>query len=100
MGACSERVELVVETRAEEAFGGVKARGGVGDSFCKVMHVARPVIEMLANSATSAGGSGAGGGCDVGSEGKVVGGQQLIFGTADGPRRCSDPPRATYLTST
>ena len=83
MGACSERVELVVETRAEEAFGGVKARGGVGDSFCKIMHVARPVIEVLANSATSAGGSGAGGGCDVGSEGKVVGGPAVYCRTSE-----------------
>ena len=77
VGTCCERVELVVEARAEEAFGGVEARCGVVDAFCKIMHVARPVIEVLANSATSAGGSGARGGCNVGSKGKIVGGPAI-----------------------
>ena len=73
----------MVETRAEEAFGGMEARGEVGDSFCKIMHVARPVIEVLANSATSAGSSGARGGGDVGSEGKVVGGPAVYCRTSE-----------------
>ena len=47
VGACSERVELVVEARAKKAFCGVKSSTGIANSFREVVHMACPVIKVF-----------------------------------------------------
>ena len=68
----------MVKTWTEEAFGGEAACIGVLDSFGEIMHVACPIIEVFANTATSAGGFGARGGRNVGSQSKIVRGPAVF----------------------
>lgn len=83
MGTGCEGVNLVIEAWAQWAFCGCSTGYRILDSFCEVLHMACPIVEMLADTATSPWCFGSGGGSDIGGKGKVESGPSLGYGAGE-----------------